>query len=513
MKQLLPSSVYTLLLAILAGMATSCQRITEQTTNYDLLIRNALVVDGTGQAAYPAHVLVSGDSIAIIAPDTANRYTATRTIDAKGLYLTPGFIDTHAHGDPLDTASFTNFLSMGVTTVFLGQDGFSPEREDLRTWMQEVEASKPEVNIGLFAGHNTLRMLSGIAYDTVPSPEGMARMEQLLRDALDAGCYGLTTGLEYIPGYYARREELNRLARVVGEKGGLLMSHMRNEDDAFVEQSIRELLAQGQYCPVHVSHIKVVYGKGADRARQVLALLDSARTAGIEVTADLYPYTASYTGIAILFPDWVKKPHDYQQVLKARRAELAAFMRNKIAQRNGPEATLLGSGPYRGKTLAQVARELNKPFEDVLIDDIGPYGADGAYFIMDEELQETLLKYPHVMVCTDGSPTMRHPRGYGAFARILQTYVAQKKSLALEEAVRKMTGLSAETVGIRDRGLIKPGYKADLLLFRLEEVNENATYENPFQEATGFRYVVVNGMVVKDRDTRTIEKKGHILKR
>ncbi len=498
MKQSLLHSIIVFSFVALTGTVTSCQHAAEESANYDLFIRNALVIDGTGQKAYPAHVLVSGDSIARIDRDTASRYSATRTINANGLYLSPGFIDTHAHGDPLDTASFTNFLSMGVTTICLGQDGFSPEHEDLRTWMQEVEASKPVVNVALFAGHNTLRMLSGIAYDSIPSPQGMARMEQLLRNAMDAGCFGLTTGLEYNPGYYARRDELYRMAKVVGEKGGLLMSHMRNEDDAFVEQSIRELLEQGQYCPVHVSHIKVVYGKGAERANQVLALLDSARSQGIQVTADLYPYTASYTGIGILFPDWAKKPNDYQQVLKTRRPELAAFMRNKIAQRNGPEATLLGSGPYRGKTLGQVAKDLNKPFENVLLDDIGPYGADGAYFIMDERLQETLLKDPHVMVCTDGSPTMRHPRGYGAFARILQTYVVERKSLGLEEAVRKMTGLSAETIGIRDRGLIQTGYKADLLLFRPEEVREEATYEDPFQEATGFRYVVLNGVVVKE---------------
>ncbi|SIT75563.1 N-acyl-D-amino-acid deacylase family protein [Pontibacter indicus] len=493
-----------ILIALL--VCTSCQQVTSDQTQYELLIRNAMLVDGTGKAAFPAHVLINGDSIALIDTDTTNTYAANRTINASGLYLTPGFIDTHAHGDPLETPDFSNFLSMGVTTICLGQDGFSPERENLKDWMQEVSSKELGVNVAMFAGHNTLRMLSGIAYDSIPSDKGMAKMEQLLTDALDAGCFGLTTGLEYNPGYYARPEELNRLAKIVGEKGGIIMSHMRNEDDAYVEASIRELLEQGKYCPVHVSHIKVVYGKGESRANRILQLLDSARQQGIEVTADFYPYTASYTGIAILFPDWAKKPYDYQEVLKTRRQELATFLRNKITLRNGPEATLIGSGPYKGKTLGQVAKELNKPFELALMEDIGPYGADGAYFIMDETLQETFLKDKHVMVCSDGSPSMRHPRSYGTFAKVLETYVVKKRLLTLEEAVHKMTGLSAETIGLLNRGLVKEGYKADLLLFKPEEVRENATYENPHQEASGFRYVLVNGAVV--REDKEVNTKG-----
>ncbi|WP_299701278.1 amidohydrolase family protein [uncultured Pontibacter sp.] len=510
----IPHALFTrftaLILMLILGF--SCQRIQKE-ASYDLLIKNATVVDGTGSAPYKAHVLVSGDTIAKIDRDTSVSYAANSTIDAQGLYLTPGFIDTHAHGDPLETPEFSNFLSMGVTTICLGQDGFSPEREDLAEWMQEVNDKKPGVNIAMFAGHNTLRMLSGVQYDSLPSSDGLAKMEQLLVKSFEAGCFGMTTGLEYNPGYYARSNELNRLAKVVGAKDGLIMSHMRNEDDAYVENSIRELLAQGVYCPVHVSHIKVVYGKGEERANQILQLLDSARRQGIKVTADFYPYTASYTGIAILFPDWAKKPHDYNNVLQTRRTELAEFLKNKIIQRNGPEATLIGSGPYKGKTLKQVAEELNKPFELALMEDIGPYGADGAYFIMDESLQEAFLKDQHVMVCSDGSPSMRHPRSFGTFARVLETYVAKKQLLTLEEAIHKMTGLSAQTIGIKDRGLIQTGYKADLLLFRLQEVKENATYENPLQEASGFSYVMVNGIVVKEDGQLNGERAGRMLQK
>lgn len=507
----------SLLPAILAAsLFTSCQSTAQKeqaNLTYDLLLEKASVVDGSGAAAYVANVLISGDTIALIDRDTTASYKAQNTIMARGMVVTPGFIDTHAHGDPIKEPEFKNFLAMGVTTICLGQDGFSPNQKDLSIWMDSVDAAKPGVNIAMFAGHNSLRVLSGAMYDSLPSEENMKAMEQLVASAMDAGCYGLTTGLEYNPGYYATSNELNRLAKVVGSKNGIVMSHMRNEDDQYVEQSIKELLAQGEYCPVHVSHIKVVYGKGKERAQQVLQVLDSARQSGTKVTADFYPYTASFTGIAILFPDWAKGPHDYKQVLKTRRAELKTYLRNRIMQRNGPQATLIGSGKYTGKNLQQIAEELNKPFEEVLMDNIGPYGASGAYFIMNEELQEALMQDPHVMICTDGSPTMHHPRGYGAFAKILQTYVIDQKLLTLEEAVRKMTSLPAETIGLKNRGLLKPGYKADVLIFDPAAVKENATYEQPDQLASGFRYVLMNGQIVKENERFSSDRQGKVLRK
>lgn len=493
-------------------MATACQN-PQNEMQYDLLIRKALVVDGTGGTPYVANLLINGDSIARIDTDTTNRYAARRVVDARGMVLTPGFIDTHAHGNPLQTPEFRNFLAMGVTTITLGQDGFSPEQPDMKAWLDSVDQKQPAVNVAMFVGHNTLRMLSGTKYDTVPAEANMVAMEKLLANALDAGCFGMSTGLEYNPGYYTRPAELNRLAKVVGAKNGMIMSHMRNEDDQFVEASIRELLEQGKYCPVHVSHIKVVYGKGKARAREVLQLLDSARASGTKVTADFYPYTASYTTIGILFPDWAKQPNEYQQVLKNRGSELATYLRNRVNLRNGPEATLIGSGPYKGKTLAQIARELNKPFEIVLRDDIGPYGADGAYFIMNEALQDELLKAPYVMVCTDGSPTMSHPRSYGAFARIIETYVQQKQLLTLQEAVHKMTGLPAQTLGISKRGFIKPSYKADILLFDPAAVKEHATFEKPAQLANGFNFILVNGQVAKEGDNFNEARAGVVLRK
>ena len=230
---------------------------------------------------------------------------------------------------------------MGVTTIALGQDGASPDVPDLRDWMQRVSDTVPGVNVALFVGHGTLRMQSGVAYDPQPTEVRLRTMGALLGEALDAGCFGMSTGLEYTPGAYASDEELTHLAKIVGERGKLIASHVRNEDDEAIEASLRELLRQGRYCPVHVSHLKVVYGRGAARAAEILQLLDSARQAGATVTADVYPYTASYTGISILFPDWAKPPNDYVQVLATRHDDLLTFLRNKVRrpQRTGGHAT------------------------------------------------------------------------------------------------------------------------------------------------------------------------------
>jgi N-acyl-D-aspartate/D-glutamate deacylase len=334
----------------------------------------------------------------------------------------------------------------------------------------------------------------------------------LLQKQLEAGCFGMTTGLEYIPGMYAPAYELEYLAKIVGENHKLITSHVRNEDDDALEASLRELLAQGKYCQVHVSHMKSVFGKGAERAQEILNIIEEARQDSIAVTADVYPYTASFTGIGIVFPDWAKAPNNYKQVVRTRRKELATFLRDKITQRNGPEATLLGTPPYAGKTLAQIANEKNKPFEDVLIEDIGPTGASGAYFVMDDTLQETFLKSPFVMVCSDGSPTMRHPRGYGSFAKIIETYVQEKQLFPLEEAIRKMTYLSAQTMHLPDRGQVAAGKKADILVFDPRKVKAKATFEAPHQLAEGFSYVIVNGEIARTNQGMGTHRYGKILK-
>ena len=305
---------------------------------------------------------------------------------------------------------------------------------------------------------------------------------------------------------------MQALADVVGQNDRLIMSHMRNEDDDQLEKSIAELLDQGRHARVHISHLKSVYGKGSDRADEILGILASARDSGIQVTAEIYPYSASYTGIGIVFPVWAKTTEQFDVAKVERREELEEFLRNRVNRRNGPESTLLGTDPYTGKTLAEVAHELETPFEDVLIDIIGPEGVSGAYFVMNDELQSRLLTDRFVGVCSDGSPTGFHPRGHGTFAKIIERYVMQDKVLSLAEAVRKMTSFAAGVLGIGDRGVVREGMVADLLVFDPARVHASATYPEPLQLAVGFDVVIVNGKVARENGERSDGLFGAVLK-
>jgi N-acyl-D-amino-acid deacylase len=233
----------------------------------------------------------------------------------------------------------------------------------------------------------------------------------------------------------------------------------------------------------------------------------------MRITADIYPYSASYTTISIVFPDFALPPNDYKRVKRDKREELEAYLRDKVTRRNGPEATLFGTGPWRGKTLAAAAKETGKPFEDILIDDIGPGGASAAYFVMDEALVSRLLLDRWVMIGTDGSAGSRHPRGYGTFAKVIREQVVEKKALTLVEAVRKMTGLPAETLRLdrTKRGLVRAGWAADLLVFDPAEVKDRATFEAPHELAEGMKWVLVNGVAAVADGKRTKRRGGRVL--
>ncbi|HHZ99829.1 MAG TPA: N-acyl-D-amino acid deacylase [Candidatus Marinimicrobia bacterium] len=491
----------------------SSKKLTEP-LKADLWIQGGTVVDGGGGPAIRADVFVNGDSILFVGTASAD-VIAKDILDATDLIITPGFIDAHAHGDPFDTPGFTNFLSMGVTTLSLGQDGFSPDTEDLANWMKSVDTLPLGPNIAMFVGHSTLRKLSGVNFITDPSEADLEQMGKLLEEALTAGAFGMTTGLEYTPGTYANQHELDYLARIVGTHEGLIMSHVRKEQDDTIEDDLAELFSQGRYANIHVSHMKVVFGKGVQRAEEILMLMTKQRNKNLRftVTADVYPYLASYTTIGILFPDWAKPPHDYEKIRNERREELLSYVIELVLKRNGPVATLFGTEPYRGKTLAEVSEEMDLSFEQVLVDSIGPAGADAAYFTMDKELQERFLADPYVMVSSDGSPAMYHPRGHGAFAKMIRKYVVEDSLLTLEEVVRKMTALPAETIGLTDRGLVRKGYKADLIIFNPLKVKDNATFGEPHQLATGFETVIVNGNIAWQRPRGFIEAYGRMLTR
>ena len=478
---------------------------------FDTRIRNAYVIDGLGNPARPVDIYIRDGFIAQLTDVDAESASVTNTIDAQGRIVAPGFIDVHSHGDPLETPGFENFLAQGVTTITLGQDGSSPEVENLGAWLDEVRDRGIGVNLAMFVGHGTLRKLTGIKHNPDPSSDQLQRMLEMLDNALDT-CFGLSTGLEYNPGLHASQDELLALSKVVGKRSRLIMSHMRNEDDDQLETSIDELLNQGEYARVHIAHLKSVYGKGRARAEELLRKLDQAREAGIAITADVYPYVASYTGLSLLFPLWAKTAEDFAVAKRDRRAELEAYLVKRITRRNGPAATLLGTDPYTGKTLADLEVELGLPFEKILIDVIGPQGASGAYFIMDDALQSRLLEDSNITVSSDGSPTGFHPRGHGTFAKIIEEYVVTRNTLLLEEAVRKMTSFAASVLGLTDRGSIEPGKAADLVIFDPEQVRARATYPAPIQLADGFDVVLVNGEIAFESGVVNTIRSGLVLR-
>jgi N-acyl-D-aspartate/D-glutamate deacylase len=404
-----------------------------------------------------------------------------------------------------------------VTTCCFGQDGESPEEHDYGAWMDRITARRPGVNIAPFIGHGTARNLAGIGMKVNPTAAELDRMAGVVADAMDDGCFGLTTGLEYDPGRFADEAELIAVARPVAARGGLVMSHMRTEDDPTIAGALAELLAQGvgAGCAVQVSHMKVTFGRDPARVDQLLAQMEAARQKGIRVTADVYPYNASHTTIDIVYPDWARPPHDFEKVVAERREELRDYLRKRIALRNGPEATLFTSAPWTAKSLAQVAAELGKPFEDVLIDEVHPGGASAAYFVINESLMERLLVDPHTMVSSDGSPFMRHPRGHGAFARIVRKYAVEKKLFSLETAIHKMTGFTAAATGLDrvGRGRIAPGFHGDALVFDPASVHDTATYEQPHTLAVGFETIFLNGRPARLEGTFAEQGMGRVVRR
>jgi N-acyl-D-aspartate/D-glutamate deacylase len=508
------TTLVTLVMLVLFGCQQDPTPFLSAHPKIDLLIENGAVLDGLGNEAIIADVVVVGDRIVFVGDaefSVADFDTRIgKRIDASGLTVAPGFIDLHSHGNPLETPEFENFLAMGVTTISLGEDGDSPDVVPLSDWLTEVSNKGIGTNLVMFVGHGTLRNQAGIGMSDSPEPEATARMLAML-DATLKYTFGLSTGLEYNPGLNASTDELRQLARVVGKNDRMIMSHMRNEDDDQLETSIAELLEQGEDARVHISHLKAVYGNGAARADEILSILADARAAGVNITADIYPYSASYTGIDIVFPVWAKTREQFDAVKVERRDELAEYLRLRVNRRNGPESTLLGTDPYTGKTLADLAHEMELPFEDVLIDVIGPDGASGAYFVMNDALQARLLQDPNVGVCSDGSPTGFHPRGHGTFAKIIEKYVVQDKVLTLEEAIRKLTSFPAQILGLSDRGVVAENMVADLIIFDPEKIHDRASYPDPFQLAEGFDVVIVNGKIARESGSLDATMHGRVL--
>jgi dihydroorotase/N-acyl-D-amino-acid deacylase len=494
---------------------------------YDLLICNARVIDGTGAPWFRADVAVRGDRIAAVG--RLDRKSARELVDAGGLVLAPGFIDAHSHAlaGLRRHPDAENLIRQGVTTVMEGQDGSSPL--PLREALEEMERLRPAVNIGFFVGHGTVRSRVMDTAMRAPSAEELARMKELVREAMLDGAFGLSTGLFYVPGNYAATEEVIELARVAAQHGGMHISHMRDET-AGVMASVAETIRIGEEggLPTQVTHHKIIGRANWGRSAETLRMIEEARARGVDVTLDAYPYTASSTGTAALFPQWALAGGAAALAERLAAPETGARIRAEIVRRiledrggGDPANVVLASCRFdaslAGKSLADLARARGldptpENAAEVAIDIQRRGGCSAVYHAISEEDVERILKFRWTMIASDGGVAAPgegapHPRNYGTFARVLGRYVRERRLLPLEEAVWKMTGLPAQRLGLWDRGLIRPGFQADLVLFDPQRIADRATFQQPHQYAEGVAAVWVNGVETL-RDGRMTGRRG-----
>ena len=507
----------TLMLAATTLLAPQSLLIAQ---NLDLIIRGGSLIDGSGSPAKKADIGIAGDRIVFIGSSAGRK--AKREIDATGLVVTPGFIDPHTHtaGDLSDPKRGRNdaYLMQGVSTVATGNDGNSPKEigATLAKWTRQGIGT----NAALFIGQGTVRgEVMGMS-DAKPTADQLNRMKALVGTAMNEGAIGISTGLYYAPGSYSSTEEVIELSKIAAQHGGIYDTHMRDESSYTIGLlgSVRETIRIGQeaHIPVMISHIKAlgadVWGKSSD----VIALIDNARKAGVNVTASQYPYTASGTSVtAALVPRWAEADGALLKNLSdsSLHPRLVSEMNQNLVRRGGADSLLMTSSRDKtivGKTLAAIAHERNESPVDAAIEIVKAGGSDVASFNMKENDIETFMRQPWVMTCSDGSEG--HPRKYGTYPRKLREYVYEKHVIPLEFAIRSSTSLPAETLGLKDRGLLKAGYFADVLVFDPKVINERATYQSPQVLATGVRYLTVNGRLAIDNGALTQTLAGRSLK-
>ncbi|KAA9338185.1 D-aminoacylase [Hymenobacter busanensis] len=502
-----------------------------QPTRAAILIRNGRVLDGTGNAWFLGDVAVAAGRIVAVGRLPAD-YPADTVLDARGLMVAPGFIDVHTHieDDEVRQPTADNFIYDGVTTVVTGNCGSS--RLDLRRYFRTLDSLHLAVNVASLIGHGDVRKAVLGRANRPPTEAELQRMEALVAQAMQAGAVGLSSGLIYVPGTYARTPELVRLARVAARYHGLYATHMRNEGDS-VTQAIGEALQVSREAglPLEISHLKLGGQQNWGRTPEILGLIADARRAGQEVTIDQYPYTASSTSLTTLLPDDVQA--DGRDSLRARlrrpavRAAVEASLvrRLRMRQLRHFSYAVVASFPpepaYNGLSIEQINRRLGRRHsaraEAATILDLAlQYDAGMVFHGMSEADVQSIMRYPQNMVASDASirvwqQGVPHPRGYGSNARVLGRYVRELQVLSLEEAVRRMTSLPAQTFGFTDRGLLRPGLAADIVVFDPATVRDLSTYDQPHQYSTGMQYVLVNGRLTVREGKHTGARNGQVL--
>jgi N-acyl-D-amino-acid deacylase len=491
------------IIAALASVTLSASGQSQAT-----LIVNAKVIDGTGAPARDADVRIVDGKIDAIGHGTRN--PDDRAVDAHGLTLAPGFIDTHSHHDRglLQHLDALGAVSQGITTIVVGQDGES--RFPLAQFFARLDSTPAALNVASYVGHGTIRSrVMGDDFQRVATDSEVVRMRALVREEMSAGALGLSTGLEYDPGIYSAPFEVLELAKVAGGMGGRYISHMRSEDRNFW-QALDELINIGRVArmPVQVSHMKLAMRSLWGQGDRLIATLDRARAEGVNVTADVYPYTMWQSTLTVLYPK-----RNFSD-----RAETDFILKEVAA----PEDLVIGDfaldTTYVGKDIGQIAVLRRSDPATTLMSLIAESQAQQAEESvvakgMDERDIASIMRWKFTDFCSDGALDGAHPRGFGSFPRVLGHYVRDLKVLTLEEAVRKMTSLAAVNVGITDRGIIRPGLAADLVLFDPATVGDRATIKTPHALSTGIKTVWVNGDIVFEEGKTTEHYPGRVLRR
>jgi len=523
-----PRSWSSAVLAV-AALALVTTSVRSQNQPFDILIRRGTVVDGSGVHSSRTDIGIRDGRI--ISIGQLSSATAREVIDATGLIVAPGFIDVHTHADNIaETPRAENFVRMGVTSVVAGNCGGSAL--DIAEALAKIRQSGVAINYATLIGHNTVRRAVMGTANRDPTIAELAKMKSLVWKAMADGAVGFSTGLQYVPGTYAKPAEILELARTSGNAGGLYASHMRNEGTT-LEEAIEETIRIGEtaMCRVQISHLKVDSPSRWGLSARALTLIDEARARGVNVEADQYAYTAASSSLSIRFPSWALEGG--QEAIASRLndpttwAKIKTEMRGLLVERGLSDLSFAIVASYadaslNGLSMKQVAVKLqgsdssDAQFEAARKMMLGG-GASMVYHLMSDEDVDRIMRHPEVAVASDSSVLIvgdgiPHPRGYGNNARVLGEYVRKRHVISIEEAVRKMTSLPAEHFRFDKRGLLKAGYAADVTIFDPAAVADTATFEKPHSFAAGVPYVLVNGVVVVRKGEDTGASPGQTLR-